>query len=199
LIQATLERSTSSPGFAVVVTPTTTEIPKDPINGRAPVIRNRRDIIPYRLKPGSTAFFSCRARVGIELILNYQPRRIKMSNQPPSEVPNLQEILDSIKKALRDLVTLEVTTVVGDVSATPKENNIGVAVTYQNSKVIQTKIDLLQGDITSVYDKAFLTGDLAAVKALHQAREEQANEIIDKNIQALKSLYELTIKVFEKE
>ena len=52
-------------------------------------------------------------------------------------------------------------------------------------KAMYSKIDLLQGDITSIYDPEFITGEYTDLKEFHQDRESQGQEIIQNNIQTL--------------
>lgn len=94
---------------------------------------------------------------------------------------DLKELLATIQAALNEAINLKITTVVGQV----KDD-----LTVTNPKTMFTQIDLVQADITSKIDEAFVSGELQELRTYHQERERQANEIIDRNIQTLKSLAE---------
>ena len=81
-----------------------------------------------------------------------------------------QEILDSLKEAAGNLMTLEVkTTVVGN---EPKE--------------ITTKIDLVQGDISNSLDEAFLKdADLHPIRDFHTDQVEKGQAIIKGNVEVI--------------
>lgn len=95
----------------------------------------------------------------------------------------LEELLEEIRKAIKETVTLKITTIVGDVQQGATDGPPTVA----NSKTMYTQIDLIQGDIVSMIDKSFLD-EFAAIREKHQSREEQAHEIVRKNIETLKEL-----------
>ena len=96
----------------------------------------------------------------------------------------LEELLEEIQAAIKDAVTLKITTIVGDVT----KGDLASDPTVEDSKTMYTQIDLIQGDIVIMIDKAFLTDDFAAIREHHNEREEEAHEIIRKNIEALKEL-----------
>ena len=95
----------------------------------------------------------------------------------------LEELLDEIQKAIKEMVTLKITTIVGDVQQAGADGPPTVA----NSKTMYTQIDLIQGDIVSMVDKAFLD-EFATLREKQQSREDQAQDIVHKNIEALKEL-----------
>ena len=84
-----------------------------------------------------------------------------------------QEILDDLKKAAGNLMTLEVTTtVVGD---QPKE--------------ITTKIDLVQGDISNSLNEAFLKdATLQPIQEFHTEQVEKGQAIIKGNVELIVDL-----------
>ena len=84
-----------------------------------------------------------------------------------------QEILDDLKKAAGNLMTLEVTTtVVGD---QPKE--------------ITTKIDLVQGDISNSLNEAFLKdATLQPIQEFHTGQVEKGQAIIKGNVELIVDL-----------
>ena len=98
-------------------------------------------------------------------------------------------LIEKIEDALEKAVTLEIITAVGQIKGGPeKEAEIDWG---QNPKVILTKINLLQGDIETVFDPAYVTGDYQALRDFHMAREKEGYDIVHKNLDALKELYTL--------
>ncbi|MEJ2265034.1 MAG: hypothetical protein P8X95_16435 [Anaerolineales bacterium] len=115
-----------------------------------------------------------------------------MSDQPDGTNANESQgnnegILEKITKALEDLVTLEIKTMVGEMTFNQSEAPNFPA----KPKAMYSKINLLQGDITTVYDPEFVTGEYTNLREFHQEREKQGQEIIQGNIRALQSLVKL--------
>lgn len=103
------------------------------------------------------------------------------------------DLYAKLEGSLENLVTLEIVTAVGPVQPTTR-NKDGVkvqAATDPAAKLLRTSIDLLQGDITTEMDAAFVTGPYQDLRAFHQAREAQAMEIVKGNIEAVKALVAL--------
>ncbi len=104
------------------------------------------------------------------------------------------DLMDRIKKSLKNLITLEIITTVGQVELTINEDN-EISVTgikdSKDCKSIWTTINLLEGDISTVYDPEYVTGQYHALRDFHKAREDQGHQIIKDNIAALKELYKL--------
>jgi hypothetical protein len=101
----------------------------------------------------------------------------------------MDELLKQLRDALNKYVTLEIVTAVGEVMVDSKgDRDLDWT---KNPAVALTKIDLLQGDIKTIFDASFVTGDFQALREFHASREQQGHDIIQKNIAALKSLFEL--------
>jgi hypothetical protein len=83
----------------------------------------------------------------------------------------LNELIDSIKEAMANLVTLEIVTAVGNVKFQPKsaeEEKIVATIDYsKESKAILTKIDLLQGDVQTVFHEEFVAHRGLVGKTVH--------------------------------
>jgi hypothetical protein len=97
--------------------------------------------------------------------------------------------LNKIQAALENSVTLEIITAVGQIKGGP-EKNAEIDWT-KNPTVMLTKINLLQGDIETVFDPAYVTGDYQALRDFHADREKEGYDIVQKNLQALKELFNL--------
>ncbi len=105
-----------------------------------------------------------------------------------------KKIVDSIE----NLVTLEIVTAVGNVQYGPREKRPADAKRHfpdldydRDPKIMFTKIDLLQGDIKTVYDEAFVTGEYQQLKAYHATKEKEGYQIVQKNIETLERLLKL--------
>ena len=109
------------------------------------------------------------------------------------------QFLESIKASLYNLKTLEIVTAVGSVqypSTPPKADELHLPDldTSKPYASMLTKIDLLEGDVTTVMNEQFATGDYTSLRAFHQAREEQGHQIIVNNINAIKELLNLALR-----
>ena len=65
-------------------------------------------------------------------------------------------LIEKIENGIQNLTTLTITTAVGPV--TVDENN-NIIPAYENAKVMHSEIDLVQGDIRTIYDNVFFTED----------------------------------------
>ncbi|MDM8552209.1 hypothetical protein QUF72_19140 [Desulfobacterales bacterium HSG2] len=117
-----------------------------------------------------------------------------------------------IMESLENLVTLEIMTAVGYIQAGPAKapaskngkaaHRDGRAAYRERSfpdidygkdpKMILTKINLLQGDIKTVYNEEFVTGEYKSLREFHAAREKEAHNIVMQNIAALERLLRLS-------
>lgn len=110
---------------------------------------------------------------------------------------NFQEFLGKVKDSIEKLSTLDIVTAVGplkydSVKKTYEAPESGAA------SVMRTRIDLLQGDITTQLDEEFATGRYQGLRDYHAAREKQGHELIKSNIETLRQLVELAIHVKDK-
>ena len=84
-----------------------------------------------------------------------------------------QEILDHLKQAAVNLMTLEITTTV--IGNEPKE--------------IKTKIDLVQGDISNSFNEAFLRDEeLHPIREFHAGQVEKGQAIVKGNVEVIVDL-----------
>jgi hypothetical protein len=110
----------------------------------------------------------------------------------------MADLLDTLRNALEDLVTLEIITAVGQIKHSPAPGESGNPTPSspdidwdQGPKVMLTKINLIQGDIKTVLDPSFVTGDYQSVREFHLAREKEGYQMIHQNLAAIKELYAL--------
>jgi hypothetical protein len=106
-----------------------------------------------------------------------------------------------IEKALEELITLNVVTVVGavkiDTSLTDGGWDRSKMTLAPDTKAIWTSLDLLQGDITTVVHPE-LQGDAGReLRAFHRDREAQGLAIIQQNVAALQGLLKLLGEAYQ--
>lgn len=111
---------------------------------------------------------------------------------PEKTKSSFDVLYDKIENAVSDLTTLKVITAVGnvDVSQTAVDENgkkrVVRAETYQNAKAILSTIDLIDGDISTVMDEAFVNdAGYAGIRDDHLLRVQDAQAIVDKNLKTL--------------
>jgi len=109
------------------------------------------------------------------------------------------KLMDKIKNALTELVTMEIITTVGQVNLEIKDKKIVVTGIrdIENCKTISTTINLFQGDIQTVCAPEFVTGEYQSLREFHKSREEQGHEIIKDNIETLKELFLFAKEIFD--
>ena len=92
--------------------------------------------------------------------------------------------LENIKDAMDNLINLDIRTIVGEVDFDSK----GKMQPATRSKQIVSRLNLLDGDITTAFPEEFLQSPLDSVRSFHALRERQAMEIVQGNIRALQHL-----------
>ncbi len=116
----------------------------------------------------------------------------------------MSDLKTTIMDSMKNLVTLEIVTAIGQVQFKPKADKPEDADRHfpdldyeRNPKMIMTKIDLLQGDIKTVFNEEFVTGEYWALREFHEAREKEGHDIIQKNIDTLERLLKLAASYSE--
>lgn len=99
----------------------------------------------------------------------------------------MADFLDKVHSKIEDLATLKIKTVVGSCTVDGDE----VEPNFTGAQIIYSKVDLVDGDITTVIDESFLTAERESLKDFHMERERQGRDIIRANIQTLGSLISL--------
>lgn len=94
---------------------------------------------------------------------------------------------DELKKFLRDLLTLEITTRVGKAATENDEDDVPrfKPVKDETEKVYYTRIDLVDADI---FCNLPSDGSSAEVRKLHEDNVKLANEMIERRIDLLERL-----------
>jgi hypothetical protein len=101
-----------------------------------------------------------------------------------------QNLIDSLEKSIDNLVTLKIITSVGPTTEAGQAPAAG-ATPAAPTKALVTTINLLQGDITTEIDPAYLTPEYKPLWDFHSAREKQGADIIKANIEAIEKLFKL--------
>ena len=103
-------------------------------------------------------------------------------------------LISDIREALEKLKTLEIITAVGDVDLSDAPaGRLPLLRDGTAAATIVTRIDLLQGDIQTVFSPEIVTGDYQSLRDFHAQREEQGHQIVLDNIKALKALISLAM------
>ena len=102
----------------------------------------------------------------------------------------LDDFLESLKKAVVNLKTLEITTAVGPINWDATKQDY-VPVTDASVKVMRTKIDLFEGDMVTQMDPEFATGGLQPLRDYHMKTQADGKDILKKNVEALEALFSL--------
>jgi len=93
-----------------------------------------------------------------------------------------------ILEAAERLVTLEIVTVVGTYDS--KTNQPGAS-----SKMMRTRLNLLDGDKVTEVDPDFVTGPLTSLRGYHADTEKQGHDIIKANLETLEKMLGLLDKL----
>ena len=100
-----------------------------------------------------------------------------------------QDFLQRVETALKDLVTLRITTLVGAVTVEGVGTDAVVRLgNPAEGEGMMTEIDLLSGKIANVVSAAFATGPLVAMQAFHASQVEKSQAIVAGNLNELQKL-----------
>lgn len=108
--------------------------------------------------------------------------------------PSAESFADRIKKAIANATTLQVVTSVGPVAR--DDNGDPELIIGDESKIMLTRYDLVDGDITTVMDPTFVDGPYDKLREFHQKQVDTGLQQVSDNIDALKKLYELARSIF---
>ena len=93
----------------------------------------------------------------------------------------IQELKQKFLDSFENLLTLEIVTVVGTYDATTKTPG-------PNSKMIRTRLDILQGDKVTEIDEAFSNEPLTTLRDYHAKAEASGHEVITSTFATLVKL-----------
>ncbi len=110
-----------------------------------------------------------------------------MEQQPSKNV--FADFVRNIENAISNLTTLEIKTIIGDYTIDDK--NLITNKTDGNFQVIQSTINLIGGDIVTNMSKELTDDKYEWLRTFHANKEEHGHEIIERNIKAIISLYNL--------
>lgn len=108
---------------------------------------------------------------------------------------NENALLDKILNKVKDLSTLEILTAVAPIQKNAS-GGYDPAIA-PDTPTILTKIELVEGDIVTVFHEDSLGDNFQELRNLHKEREAQGMKIIEDRINAIKELIELIGKLRE--
>ena len=107
----------------------------------------------------------------------HEPHRKLPADKTGKELMDWKATQETIAQAIAKVVELRIETTVIDM------NNV--------KRTMETKIQLVAGDITNSIDREFVVGELTQLRAFHETQVLKAQQIIKDNLEALKTLWEL--------
>ncbi|GAA4828036.1 hypothetical protein [Algivirga pacifica] len=112
-----------------------------------------------------------------------------------AENNKLTDFIENIEEHISNLINLEVKTIVSDYKV-EGESTI-VRKEAADEKVISSSINLLQGDVTTHVSESLIQDKYTWLREFHSRKEEQGHMIVENNIRAIYSLFELYTKTKE--
>lgn len=100
-----------------------------------------------------------------------------------------KEFIDNIEEKINELTTLEIKTIVGDFKVDSESEITPMQDTQY--RLMHTKIDLIDGDITTHLSRSMMNDEFAWARDFHASKEAQAHDLVQSNIQAIISLFGL--------
>ncbi len=112
------------------------------------------------------------------------------------------DFVNKIQEKISNLTTLEIKTIVGEYTIENSEDVVPLP--NVQFMVMHSKIDLIGGDITTNMSRSMMSQEYAWVREFHAEKERKAHQIVQDNLKAIMSLYELynqtkTVKIEEKD
>lgn len=98
--------------------------------------------------------------------------------------------VDQLAQQAADLTELRIVTAVGNVTLEtgPDAGGSSRETIIGNAKAIESRIGLVTGDIATLMDSAFVTGDYQSVRSFHETQVGKGQQIVSDNIAAVRSL-----------
>lgn len=104
-----------------------------------------------------------------------------------------EQIIQSISGRIKDLTVLKIQTLMGDMQMDEEGENV-VFKPKQEIKGMTSQIDLVDGDIKTQLSEEFYQKYPELVQ-FHQSREAKGTEIIENNIQTLKTIINILFEL----
>ncbi|MEH1918932.1 hypothetical protein [Nostoc sp.] len=122
-------------------------------------------------------------------------RKVKKLNTK-GEGFKIDDIIDAIKTAIVEVIELEITTWVPELS-TQLENPQGQQIAQPGNRM-HTIINLIDGDITNEVGSEFIgSGPYTELREFHLTQIKESREIMQKNIESLQKLYGFFIEIMK--
>jgi hypothetical protein len=110
-----------------------------------------------------------------------------MSDQESNSI--FLNFVKNVETTISKLCTLEIKTIVGDYKVDEDETvSLKKGGDFQ---IMQTRINLIQGDMVTNISSELVTDKYAWLRDFHARKEERGYEMVDNNIKAIMGLYEL--------
>ncbi len=116
----------------------------------------------------------------------------------PDENPPKIPFFDRVMEKANDLATLTIHTIVGEFSLSPDQGTLKATADTNNSEEMFTRIDLIDGDITTALNAKFMEDQYQEIRKLHMEREKNGKEIIQKNLETLEKIAETLVSIMNK-
>lgn len=102
--------------------------------------------------------------------------------------------IETFKSASADLATLKIRTLIGKFTVQEDGKIDSLDLTDENNQAIESRIDLIDGDITTAMSNKFVTDpDYSKLREFHLKREHAGHDIIMNNINAIKAIIKLLV------
>lgn len=109
--------------------------------------------------------------------------------QEINENSRFSEFIKNVETRISKLTTLEVKTIIGDFEV-DTDANVKVDA-EQESQVIASKINLIEGDVTTYISNELVQDKFGWIREFHAEKELKGHEIVKGNINAIISLFDL--------
>ncbi|BAZ52816.1 hypothetical protein NIES4103_54810 [Nostoc sp. NIES-4103] len=111
---------------------------------------------------------------------------------------NFDDITDAIKKAIVDVVQLEITTWVSEPSTESDYELQNRQEFPKSGNRMHTVINLVNGDIKNEVGSQFVgSGPYAELREFHLSQVKESQEIIQKNIETVHKIYDILVEMLK--
>lgn len=99
------------------------------------------------------------------------------------------DFVNNIQEKISSLTTLEIKTIIGEYTIENSEDVLPLP--NVQFMVMHSKIDLIGGDVTTNMSRSMMSQEYAWVREFHAEKERKAHQIVQDNLKAIMSLYDL--------